>query len=32
MFSEGGKLENQVAELQPGKIHMSRNWSDESIS
>lgn len=31
MFSEGGKLENQVTELEPGKIHMSRNWSNDSV-
>lgn len=32
MFSAGGKLENQVTELEPGKIHMSGNWSNGSIS
>lgn len=31
MFSEGEKLENQVTELEPGKIHRSGNWSAESI-
>lgn len=31
MFSEGEKLENQVIELEPGKIHTSGNWIDASI-
>lgn len=30
MFSEGGKSENQVTELEPGKIHASGNWSNEN--